>query len=170
MKKTNVELEKDALQMHFEFEDIEERHAVVLEGLPMPPSSNHQYKLFRRNGKTYHVPSTELKTFKAAITHYTLKNSSQYLACLNLISQWRKEKHLFHCNATFYFKKPRIFTLKGEPRKIDVSNRIKAIHDSVSQMLHLDDSYFFSIGAKKLICKEGDEEHVTIEIFPHTDH
>lgn len=136
-------------------------YTFYLEDLPIPPTSNSQYKLFRRGLKTYHVPSAELKRFKKDMEAWALKNHKR---CIDIKNAIHGRSHIpLSCECIFYFKKERIWTKAGKPKKFDVSNRLKAIHDEVCKLIGIDDSEFFSISAKK-IPTEGFPECVNINI------
>lgn len=66
----------------------------------------------------------------------------------------------------FYFPTEKLFTKAGKPRKLDVSNRIKAIEDAFCRHLDIDDSYIFNIEASKRV---GTHENVYLEITEYNN-
>lgn len=82
------------------------------------------------------------------------------------VHEWVAKGGLLEARAFFFFKKERLFTLKNKPKKLDVSNRIKAIHDSLCKLLEIDDSLFFKVTAEKVVCNGNLEESSWIEILP----
>lgn len=140
--------------------------SIIIRDLPLPPSSNNQYLLVRRKGKSYHVSSPELKKFKVEMEEYPLKRPNDFIQNLSLIKAWKEKKLRLEFHSTFYFSYGRIFTKDHRPKKMDVSNRIKALHDCVASMLGMDDSIIFKMVAEKTLAKMDEKERVEIQIFP----
>jgi Holliday junction resolvase RusA-like endonuclease len=132
--------------------------------LPIPPSSNNQYILVRRGKKTYHVPSAELLVFRSNVSHYALQTRN----VLNEAKKTFTEFKQFQIHCLFTFKRERLFTKQNTVKKLDVSNRLKALHDEVSRIIGIDDSQFFEISATKRPLEpfEGAEECVKVTLFP----
>lgn len=144
---------------------LEKRPFVSFPGLPLPPSSNNQYFLAKRGNKTYHIPSDELKSFKAKIEYYRLKNLIALAAKKGVIHGWLKSGHYLEVKSVFFFKEERIFCKNGDPKKMDCSNRIKALHDYLFKILVVDDSCIFKLSAEKGIAIHSNEESY-VDIFP----
>jgi Holliday junction resolvase RusA-like endonuclease len=138
--------------------------SICLPNIPLPPSSNNQYKLFRRGNKTYHVPSDEFKAFKDAMSQY------RHLIDLRLFQtyarDWKDTKTPLEITCKFYVHRKRIYSLSGTIKKWDVSNRLKSLHDCISKMLDIDDSLFFNISARKQAIDADLREKVDVEIYP----
>lgn len=66
----------------------------------------------------------------------------------------------------FYFHKSRIFSQKNLPKKFDHTNRLKALHDTLSRILQFDDSYLFSVSADKSIIDDSKPESLRIFLGP----
>jgi Holliday junction resolvase RusA-like endonuclease len=127
--------------------------------IPLPPSSNNQYSAFVRGGRVVHVPAKVLVTFKADIRRYFESNAE-----LMLLARASLAGYPLAIHADFKFERTRLFTKKGTFKRLDVSNRLKALHDMVCEMLHIDDSAFVSISARKLSVAATYLEGVDIEI------
>lgn len=138
--------------------------SILLSGLPIPPSSNHQYKLFRRGGKTYHVPSKELIQYREAMEAYRY-SAPNFLLAKEQMKAWMRCERIFEVNAMFFFHFKRLFTKQMTVKKFDVSNRLKSLHDCLSTLLEVDDSRFFKIGAEKAVGANHCHEMVVVEIF-----
>lgn len=142
--------------------------------LPIPPSSNNQYALVRRacrqtgKTKTYHIPSVELTQFKKQMKEYPFRDGTNFLLNKHRVREWVGKGHLLEARAYFFFKKEKLLTLKHTPKKLDVSNRIKAIHDSLCDLLGIDDCLFFKVTAEKVVCNPNLEESSWIELLPLT--
>ena len=63
----------------------------------------------------------------------------------------------------FYFPKDKLFYPDGNPKKLDVSNRIKVIEDLLCNALGIDDSLIFDLHAKKRI---AEKESISLCIRP----
>jgi len=73
--------------------------------------------------------------------------------------------HVIKVDRLYYFKPHKIVTKEGKPRKIDISNRIKALDDTLSQLIGIDDSYFTTGSYGRLpIEREGLEESVDVRL------
>ena len=55
----------------------------------------------------------------------------------------------------FWFLRENVLTQKGLPKRNDVSNRIKALHDQLSQLLGIDDCWFWGVTACKRVLRPG---------------
>lgn len=141
---------------------------VLFPSLPMPPSSNNQYVLARRGGKTFHVCSKELNAFKAEMEKYPLAYLPEFLRQKTYVRDWLKNGFALEVRAVFFFYKRRLFTKAGTPKKLDVSNRLKACHDQLAKILEIDDCTFFRVYAEKAICHDNLTEQACVEISPVT--
>lgn len=134
---------------------------VVLEGAPIPPSSNHQYKSFVRHGRIVHVRSPDLVKYRLDFTKWALVQSKGIEVAKAVIEGCAIEVEAF-----FGFHVARLYTKKGTFKKLDVSNRIKALHDALAAALCVDDSHFFSITAEKFTVENAEDEQCVIRISP----
>ena len=71
-------------------------------------------------------------------------------------------RRFIHVDTVFYMLRGRILCKDGTPKRNDTSNRIKALHDALAQILGIDDSYFFSGSYDKIAV--DDEMHVGVDI------
>ena len=139
---------------------------VLLEIETIPPSSNNQYVLIRRGGKTLHVASQELKTFQKHVAQYPLYDPESYALCQAIMDVWKAEKRELEITCTFYLRHSRVFTKEGNPKRMDCSNRLKAIHDSVALLFGIDDCLFFKVHAEKRAISEAFTEKTVVDIRP----
>ena len=128
-------------------------------GVPIPPSSNNQYILVRGRGRTFHAPSQELKNYRKAMDAYFIEQEKPLQFAKELFAGYPLA---IHCS--FGFEKSRLLTKKGTFKRLDVSNRIKAIHDAFATALLIDDCNFVFVSAKKYSVPIKDREQVTVEI------
>ncbi len=133
--------------------------SMVFRGVPIPPSSNNQYVLVRRGRKTFHVPSKELKAFRTAMAVYFAENADAL--------KFAREVFVGH-PLTIYselcFEKSRILTKKGTFKRLDVSNRLKALHDAFAEALLIDDCCFVAVSARKTAVQSVADEQTIVEI------
>jgi Holliday junction resolvase RusA-like endonuclease len=131
---------------------------VVFNSIPMPPTSNKMYSMWRRGSKTYHVPSPELKAFQGKMLSYPIAQEK--------IDWLQTLKGPLSIECFFFFKRERLYTKKEAIKKLDVSNRIKALHDCLCRRLGIDDSLFFEVYAVKMPNLANDKEFVDVHISP----
>lgn len=139
---------------------------IFFDRLPFPPTSNKIYIVYMSQGKVRHGASQVLREFKRDFYHYEKCHALLCLQNRNLAQEWVKKNFVLHIHTEFFFEKSRIFTKDGRIKKIDLSNRLKAIHDLVSTLLRIDDSIFFNLSATKKEAKPGEQEHASIHIHP----
>lgn len=140
----------------------------LFDHLPIPPSSNNQYILVRRGRKTYHVPSEELKTFKKEMASYAVFNRKAFEFNKGVVGAWVGEGCLLEVKAEMFFEHSRIFCKDGSPKKFDVSNRLKALHDQLALLLDIDDKWFFKVFASKSPVASQLNEKVVVQISHFT--
>lgn len=138
---------------------------IRLFNLPMSPSSNTQYRTFRNQGKTYHAISKTYAKYKQSMHEYPFRFPYVFSQAKKQMGEWVRDGVKLEFHSVFFFKQKKIFTLEGRPQKLDTSNRIKALHDVVSEMLGVDDSMYFRIFAEK--AQAIGDEMVCIEILPY---
>jgi Holliday junction resolvase RusA-like endonuclease len=73
-----------------------------------------------------------------------------------------RSKQFIHIDTIFYMHRSRILCKDGSPKRNDTSNRLKALHDALAQILGIDDSYFWSVSADKVAV--DDESLVGVDI------
>lgn len=76
-----------------------------------------------------------------------------------------------HIDTVFRMLRKNIFTKEQKPKRNDSSNRIKALHDVVAEMLGIDDCYFWSGSYDKVAVDDESEVGVdiTMVISTYTD-
>lgn len=72
----------------------------------------------------------------------------------------------FSFKRRYYFPTKMLYTKNGSPKKIDLTNRIKALDDCICFILEIDDSLIFESSEKKIESTNSDEAYVSIEITP----
>lgn len=134
---------------------------IVLPGLPIPPSENAMYVNRRQAGKRGRAASDELRYFWDHMEFWRLKN----LPFANSARRAMAGRSFLAIDCTFHFRRTRLYTGKGNVRRLDVSNRLKALHDSVAKLLGVDDSEFFESSERKLgDLPDSHREYVDVQL------
>ncbi len=130
--------------------------ALMFKGLPMPPSSNNQYIPIWSMKRMR--PSKELTDFKNAMQVWALTHADSIRQARELISTWTGVR--ISCVFEFPFEK--ILTKDGRPLRLDVTNRLKAFHDCLTDALGFDDKWIVAEACEKAVGKEM-AVHVTLQ-------
>lgn len=133
---------------------------VIFSGVPIPPSVNKQYKTIIRRNRFNRLISTkasskDLVSYRSVFQQWALINARKIQNIKNEISKW---KSFIECELYFAFNKDKLFTKQGKAKKIDTSNRDKALLDLLSTELGFDDSHFNVIRSEKIISKDPIEQ------------
>lgn len=126
----------------------------ILKRIPIPPTSNNLYASVR--GRL--IKSIEGRKYESALKLYSIRN----FKILDKIKSNLKPSDSLRVDCFFIFHKNRIISKKGEYKKLDVTNRIKALHDAISDMVGIDDKQFISVGCEKIICENQEDEQVIV--------
>jgi Holliday junction resolvase RusA-like endonuclease len=137
---------------------------IVLKGLPIPPSVNQMLAPVRgRLIKTSIGRDYEKRCQLFALTH-----SKEIEGMAALARSWVENGSTVRVDVYFIFKKERIFSKKNEPKKLDVDNRLKPCLDQLSNMLKIDDKYFFAGWREKLWTLSLEKEQTLIVLKKHS--
>lgn len=122
-----------------------------LSKLPVPPPSNHQYIpiVFKGQQRARLVPSTELKEFQARAQEWFKEHFLVIGKARQVCADWQLKGYQIGLEAHFFFPHSRVWTQDGRLKRFDVSNRLKALEDQISEMISVDDSAFFFSGCAK---------------------
>jgi Holliday junction resolvase RusA-like endonuclease len=138
---------------------------LMIDVIPFPPQSNNQYTplSFVKNGRrsTHMVLSKHVRQYKANL------NSLLSRVDFNHMRSWVANGHTIGVDLKLNCTKETLFTKSDTIRKWDASNKIKAVHDCLSQASLVDDSIFFFSSVEKVYNKFTDIDYVSLEIYPH---
>ena len=137
------------------------KSGLVLTGIPVPPSSNNQYVSFVRHGRIVHVRSPELVKYRKAFDSWAKANAEAVLAIREMV-----KGSAIQVDAFVALHRDRLYTKRGTFKKLDVSNRLKALHDYLGDLLLVDDSHFFAVAAEKVVVEKVEDEQVIVFICP----
>ena len=128
-----------------------------LENLPMPPSVNACYATAGRR----RVSSQALRKFKSEMQLWGLIHRPELIEARNEVQAHLGAKICL--KFMFRFPGKKLWLKKGkDPKKLDVSNRIKPAEDAVCEFLGIDDRVVFRVEAEK---QEGDKEEFSVHLF-----
>lgn len=117
-----------------------------LNGLPMPPSSNNMYATVGRR----RIKSRETLTWERDTDRWALKNAQELIQARALLGQAVAKGEVIDIDAQFWFRYEKVLTIKGKPKKLDTSNRIKGLHDALARLLRIDDCHFWHGSFEKI--------------------
>jgi hypothetical protein len=141
-------------------EGVDEKQSCVLIGLPIPPTTNNLYNTIGRR----RVPSKELKRFHVDFQLWALSNPAKVKEARLFI----RRRGAYRLNIRCHVKTSRLVTLDGRLKTWDASNRIKALEDSISEMMLINDSIFFEVNAAKIGVPEMQDERVDVVVYRHS--
>ncbi len=91
------------------------------------------------------IPSTELTTYqKETFLSWRYENNLKIIGARKTIKSWLAMGYKIRMDGFFCFPKRKLYNLDGTTKKMDVKNRLKALHDCFSEHLRVDDSKFWS--------------------------
>lgn len=112
-------------------------------------------------------PSQGLTQYKKDFDSVFYRNPAQFLQNIKKLKSWVDLGIFLDVRATFFFEKSQVFTLKKQPKKMDVQNREKALLDGLSRHMQIDDSLFFRVSAEKKLATVNQPVGVCVEIRPY---
>lgn len=124
---------------------------------PLPPSANALYASVGRR----RVKSKVYIQFIAAARRWMMTNSKVIEESRQLTLETGARRFL-HVDTVFYMMRKTIICKDGTPRRNDTSNRLKALHDVLAEIIGIDDCYFFSGSYDKVAV--DDERKVGVDI------
>lgn len=127
----------------------------TLSNFPMPPTVNKQLTRARFHRGFIKTPVARL--FDVEVDQFHKSNMDDIVKLAGLMQDYLAKGFGFTVQTTFYFPESKILTKKGNLKKIDASNRIKATHDALSKMIGVDDQYFIGGSFDKQINKVSPE-------------
>lgn len=138
---------------------------MVTADIELPPSVNHLY--FQRGG--IRILSTEGKRYKFTVKNTLARKYPDFIRRLtNAKLQQEELEMLFVLNfakqdvyCETYGKKSGVFRHK----KIDASNRVKILEDSISEASGCDDKQNWRVSVAKQVVAEGHEPYVRVYVW-----
>lgn len=133
---------------------------LVLMNLPLPPSVNQMYA-----GKTRRFATPALKDFKKQMEDYRKKNRSMLeIPSRNFVKHCASSNDALFIERFFFLLDNRLICKDGSTKRFDVSNYIKAIDDTVCEILGLDDKHIWKATELKIPVRQESLEGVSVKI------
>jgi len=144
---------------------------MILYGIPMPPSHNAAYAAMGIRGTAGKCfgkirPTRVLEQYSEWFAAWALHNRARLAEVQRFVKDEILGRGYFiGIESVFYFHRASIFTLKGAPKMIDAANRLKVLHDCLSEALDVDDSLFWE-GTFKKAESHRDDPFCVVRLYP----
>lgn len=141
---------------------IENNNRILFKEFPFPISANAAFRIIMRGRFASHCKSKKYSEYDEIVKAYHFANLKMIKEAQKIIAGWflENEKTVLNVDLLFYdslcFNKG-----DGKVKKSDIFNRIKVAHDKISEIILVDDRYFFS---GNLIRIPSDKHHLDIAI------
>lgn len=138
----------------------------VLTGIPIPPSHNHAYTVrpVRRKGSAKKVyrptRSDEYESYMKEFAVWQMENAQLINSLRAQLSKY--EDPYLDVRVYLGMRRERLYTAKGEARKLDSANYLKIIHDLIAKAIGVDDRWFWIALVEKAEVGDNDQECLTI--------
>jgi len=131
---------------------------ITLELFPLPPSENGLYPTIFIGGRVRRVQSAALKSFLKEVEAWHWSNQRVIASAVSEFKMATQDIMTdISVSIELRLKRERLITKKNTRKVFDVSNRIKAVHDSLSSLLSIDDHRFVCGDVFPTIIAEGKE-------------
>lgn len=139
----------------------------ILFTCPLPPSVNESLACVRNRL----IKTAKARKFLAdAVAAF--KTDDTYRDSLALAGSWVREKFALKVDCYFVWPKNQILTTGAKAQnwahRKDAHNRIKQLHDALSEAIMIDDMYFFAGDTEKIINDKIQEPYAMVRITKHT--
>lgn len=127
---------------------LEEGQRIIFDRFPLPPSSNALYKHFvnPRSRKVIRVSTQDLKKYKKACEEWKIHNQ----ALCHTANLYLKSEKAIRVDCYVGLATKKIWKLDGGVKKLDVSNRGKALLDCLADVIDIDDKLFSTVQLEKV--------------------
>jgi hypothetical protein len=150
--------------------------SITVGKFPLPPSSNHQYMPLVMHGKlggknvgkpvARLVPTPSLKAFKFAMINWHMQRKRLADQSRLFVLECFARKNFVRLDTYWCIPKGELFYQNGNPKKSDLFNRLKALHDSFCEIAGFDDSRI-KAGYAEQMGIEGNEAFSFIVLTEH---
>jgi len=143
------------------------RDAIVIHNIPIPPSVNQLYKTLTIRNQIRRAPSKKYKDWQNQCRQMYLENAHKFRCMQVLVQQILEELDCaLEVRYYFFFHRDKIYCKDNTFKKMDVSNRIKAVEDMVFSVLDMDDRVTWKVIAEKIECPSDVQESVSVTLQP----
>lgn len=136
-----------------------ENDSLIIEGLAIPPQSNHQYIPVKMGGSTRMVKAKKSRDWADAMG--LILNTIPF----HPVRKWVLDGFFVSVDMQLRMRKEELYTKDGRARKWDATNRIKTMHDAISKASLVDDSIFWISSVEKV--ETDGESNCTIILKPY---
>lgn len=137
--------------------------AIVLEGLPIPPSINKQLMAVR--GRL--IKTNVARDFDRLGVEWKLRNHLKSKEAEEEAQKILGSGFDLRVDCYFVFHEDKLYwKRKGTLRKRDTNNLLKSSLDLVSRIINVDDTHFICGDAEKVLCKSSKDEQLIVRITP----
>lgn len=133
---------------------------VVFQDFPHPLRQSEIIKTVysKKTGKSWIADSREYKAYRAQVVAWTLKRAREIQDLRNRLKyELASEQYILIVDSFFGMPPADYWYKKGHVRELDASNYLKCLHDSLVNVLGVDDRYF-GIRAEKVLLSRHEKE------------
>jgi Holliday junction resolvase RusA-like endonuclease len=142
---------------------------ILFDQIPMPPSENQLYATDWKTNRRFE--SKESAEYKLRFRNWALKRF-EHVAKIQEQLKWELGDHrrMIRVDAYFFFQYSSLFTKpvkkmeRPRRKRMDVSNKCKALYDCLSNMLQVDDCRFYPGVALPVMRSEPTGQYVMVSI------
>jgi len=142
--------------------DNKKKLKITIQSFPFPPQLSKLYNSFYKNGKVNKVKSKEYTQYLKEVNAYHWARESEFREARDALKEFESFKMTYYV----MFPYSKVFTKKGALKKCDVSNREKALSDSLATCLGIDDQRFNNVELIKCVATSEANPKVIIIIEP----
>lgn len=135
------------------------RSQILCANLPMPPSENEAYLNGRYRARAL---SKVAEDFKNEMRVWRIKNARMITLAAEEMAGWHTPTML---TVLVGFRHDRIWTKADQPKRIDASNYVKLLQDSLTDALGFDDSKLWGTNVEKAALPIGSTQQRCIAIL-----
>lgn len=133
---------------------------------PLPPSENQLYKTILIKGFPRRAASQKLREFKEASHDWGVKHKYTLDRASNMMAKWLSQGIVIEIETIICLRPSTLFTKKGIAKRLDATNRVKALNDSLAELTGIDDKVYWRCSVEKAELDEEEQECAIITIRP----
>jgi Holliday junction resolvase RusA-like endonuclease len=135
---------------------MDQQQVIIFDDVPMPPSLNNAYPTVKTRTGFRRVKGPGLIQYRRDMMDYYLVNKRQFITTKQFVQEWlSKEWHFIQMDIAFAFAQDQLLTKQLKPKRMDLSNRIKAVEDMICELLGIDDSLVWGGFYEKALADSG---------------
>lgn len=124
------------------------KSGVLLTHLPMPPSENQLYPSMKSGRR---ISSKALIDYQRQMRDWRMINLTKAAEAKRRVDVWLMGGNVLTIEIVLGFHSSDLYTKKGDVKKMDAANRVKAFNDCLGEfILDQDDKMFFEVRVEKV--------------------